>query len=269
MINRKGGCGKTTTAVSVAAVLGEMGRRVLLVDLDPQGSASAWLAHGPTDGRELFDAFVGTRWLAELAEPSRASGVDLVSASSWLVTAERNLQVDLALGAIRAIERIPKDWDFVILDCPPTLGYLASAALCASREAIIPTEAHGLDLPGIESVVDEMERIHGRLNPALVLTGIVVGRVSRTNHTRDVISELLAAHGPEVFDATIRDSIRVPEAAAAGLPVTVYAPSSKVAADIRAVAEEVILRDPDRREEPAGPTIGWRRIVDRLVGTRS
>jgi chromosome partitioning protein len=269
LINRKGGCGKSTTAVSVAAALGELGQRVLLVDLDPQGSASEWLAGGPTASRDLFDAFVGTRQLADLAEPSRASCVDLVSASSWLVTAERNLQVDLALGAIRALERIPEYWDFVILDCPPTLGYLASAALCAAREAIVPTEAHGLDMSGIESVMEEMERIRGRLNPDLLLTGIVVGRVTRTNHTRDVLAALHTAHGSDVFDQTIRDSIRVPEAAAVGLPVTVYAPTSAVAADVRAVAREVLRRNPDRHAEAPESAVGWRRLVDRLVGTRS
>ena len=269
LVNRKGGCGKSTTAVSLAAALGELGRRVLLVDLDPQGTASAWLVGGPTDSRDLFDAFVGTCELTDLAEPSRAFGVDLVAASSWLVTAERSLQVDLALGAIRALERVPPDWDFMILDCPPTLGYLASAALCGAREAIVPTEAHGLDISGIEAVIDEMARIRDRLNPDLILTGILVGRVTRTNHTRDVVAALHAAHGSDVFDQTIRDSIRVPEAAAVGLPVTAYAPSSAVAADIRAVAQEVLWRDPDREDAGAERTVGWRRLVDRLVGSRS
>ena len=130
VINAKGGCGKSAIAVNVAAALGERGLRTLLVDLDPQGSASDWLGAGPTGERDLFDAFVGTRELATLAAPSRAPLVDLVAASSWLVTAERTLQVDLAIGAIRAMERLPEEWDVVLVDCPPTLGYLATAALC-------------------------------------------------------------------------------------------------------------------------------------------
>ncbi len=269
VINRKGGCGKTTMAVGLAAALGEMGRRVLLIDLDPQGSASSWLGHGPGDERDLFDAFVGTRELAALAVPSRATGVDLVEASSWLVTAERALQVDLAMGAIRALERLPQDWDYVVVDGPPTLGYLATAALCGCHETLIPTEPHGLDIAGIESVLAEMDRIRGNLNPGLVLTGIVVGRVSRTNHARDVLAALGSSHPGAVLEATIRDSIRVPEAAAAGVAVTIHAPASPVAADIRAVAIEVARRDPDRPTEDAPQAAGWRGLVNRLVGARS
>jgi chromosome partitioning protein len=268
-INRKGGCGKSTAAVGVAASLAELGNRVLLIDLDPQGSSSTWLAGGPTDDQSLYETFIGTRDLADLVAPSRAAGVDVVVASSSLVTAERSLQVDLALGAIRALERLPtQTWDAVIIDCPPTLGYLASAALCGVREVIIPTQAHVLDVPGIESVIAEMTRIQVRLNPELTLTGIVVGRVSRTNHARDVAATLRAAHGADVFDQAIRDSIRVPEAAAAGLPVTVFAPGSPVAADIRAVAAEVIRRDPDERPGEPERVSGWRGVFDRFVGAR-
>jgi len=272
VINRKGGCGKTTATVSLAAALGELGRRTLILDLDPQGSASSWLGNGPTDRRELFDSFLGTRGIADLAVPTRAPCVDIVPASSWLVTAERRLQVDLALGAIRAMERIPESWDYVLVDCPPTLGYLASAALCGCREAIVPLQPHGLDASGVEPVLEEISRVRHQLNPALVLTGIVVGRVSRTNHARDVVARLRSAHGDSVFGPTIRDSIRVPEAAMAGQPVTAFAPDTAVARDIRAVAAELIRRDPNAlpvRRVEAGRAAGWRGVVGRLVGSRS
>jgi chromosome partitioning protein len=272
IINRKGGCGKTTTAVSLAGALAEAGRRTLLIDLDPQGSASSWLGNGPTDGRELFETFLGTHILADLVVPTRAAGVEMVPASSWLVTAERSLQVDLALGAIRAMERLPPAWDFVLVDCPPTLGYLASAALCGCREAILPVHPHGLDTSGIEPVIEEIARIRERLNPGLVLSGIVVGRVSRTNHARDVVAWLRATRGPEVFQPMIRDSIRMPEAALAGLPVTTYAPASAVADDIRAVAAELIRRDPDGwagDDAETDRSTGWRSVVGRFVGSRS
>jgi chromosome partitioning protein len=271
-INRKGGCGKTTTAVSLAAALGESGRRTLVIDLDPQGSASSWLSTGPTDRRELFEAFLGTQSLVDLAEPTRAAGVDLVPSSSWLVTAERSLQVDLALGGIRVLERLPDEWDFVLVDCPPTLGYLATAALCGCHEAVLTVQPHGLDQAGIAAVLGEMNRVRRQLNPGLIMTGILVGRVSRTNHARDVIADLRETYGDDVFEQTIRDSIRVPEAALAGLSVTASAPDSPVAGDIRAVAAELVRRDPD------GPVIrwadedrsaGWRGVVGRLVGSRS
>ena len=272
IINRKGGCGKTATTVGLAAALGESGRRALILDLDPQGSASSWLGNGATDRRELFDTFLGTRSLADLAEPTRAAGVDLVPASSWLVTAERSLQVDLALGAIRAMERLPASWDVVLVDCPPTLGYLATAALCGCREAIIPIQPHGLDASGIGPVLAEMSRIRLQLNPGLLLTGILVGRTSRTNHARDVVAWLRSTHGDDVFDTTIRDSIRIPEAAMAGLPVTAFAPSAAVAGDFRALAAELLQRNPDG--EDTGPienerAAGWRGVMSRLAGSRS
>jgi chromosome partitioning protein len=272
IINRKGGCGKTTATVNIAAALGESGRRTLLLDLDPQGSASSWLGAGPNDQRDLFEAFLGTRSLADLAEPTRAFGVDLVPASSWLVTAERTLQVDLALGAIRALERLPAAWDFVLVDCPPTLGYLASAALTGCREALVPVQPHGLDVWGIEPVMEEMDRVRQQLNTALVLAGIVVGRASRTNHAREVVASLRATYGDDVFQQTIRDSIRVPEAATAGLAVTEFVPDAAIAADIRAVAAELVRRDPDEQDlDPveAERASGWRGMVGRLVGSRS
>ena len=272
MINRKGGCGKTATTVSLAGALGESARRTLVIDLDPQGSASSWIGPGPTDGRELFETFLGTQSLIDLVQPSRAPGVDIVPASSWLVTAERTLQVDLALGAIRALERLPAAWDFVLIDCPPTLGYLASAALCGSREVLLPLQPHGLDASGVEPVLEEMARIRQQLNPGLILTGIVAGRVSRTNHARAVMAGLRETYDGDLFEATIRDSIRVPEAAAAGVPVTAYVPDANVAADVRAVAEELVARDPDRkdpREDESDQQAGWRGLVGRLVGSRS
>ena len=268
IINRKGGCGKTTTAVSLAAAFGEIGRRTLLIDLDPQGSASSWIGPGPTDDRDLFDAFVGTRELSALAIPSRATGVDLIPASPWLVTAERTLQIDLALGLIRAIQRMPDSWDAVIVDCPPTLGYLASSALSGCREAIVPTEPHQLDLTGMDDALAEMDRIRVSLNPRLVLTAIVVNRMNRTNHARGVVAGLAYRYPGLVVQPSIRDSIRVPEASAAGLPVTVHAPSSSVAADLRAVAAEIDRRDPDRPPDDAPPAHGLRQIIERLVSAR-
>jgi chromosome partitioning protein len=265
VINRKGGCGKSTTAVNVAAALGELGHRALVIDLDPQGTASTWLGPGPTDDRELFDAFVGTRELADLAIHSRAPRVDLVPASSWLVTAERTLQLDLAMGTIRAVERLPEEWDIVLVDCPPALGYLGSAALCGCHEALLPTEPHALGIAGVDDALAEMERIRGTLNPGLVLTGIVVDRDRRTNHVRRVIAQLREEHGDDVLVHTLRDSIRVAEAAAAGLPVTSYVPDAAVSHDVRAVAADILDRDPDRNGHEDSHS-GWRGVMERLVG---
>ena len=118
VINHKGGAGKTTTSVNLAAAIGETGTRVLLIDLDPQGSASEWVgAHD--DSRGMFDVFVGTVEFAALAQRTIVPGVDIVPASPWLVTAERTLMGDLAAAFVRAVGRLPANWDIVIADCPP------------------------------------------------------------------------------------------------------------------------------------------------------
>ncbi len=137
---------------------------------------------------------------------------------------------------------------------------------------LLPLQPHGLDASGVEPVLEEMARIRQQLNPGLILTGIVAGRVSRTNHARDVMAGLRETYDGDLFQATIRDSIRVPEAAAAGVPVTAYVPDANVAADVRAVAEELVARDPDRKDSieiAADQQAGWRGLVGRLVGSRS
>ena len=163
VINRKGGSGKTTTAVNTAAALSEMGLSVLLIDLDPQGSASEWLDRTGTD-EGMFQSFMGTGDLARLAVPTDVPGLDLIPASSWLVTAERSLMGDLSLGISRAILGLPRRWAFVIVDCPPSLSYLSIGVLMAVRELVIPVEAHGMALSGADAVIDELPSIRS-LNP--------------------------------------------------------------------------------------------------------
>ncbi len=261
VVNRKGGSGKTTTAVSVAAALAERGLPTLLIDLDPQASASIWLAE-PSDDRHSFDALVGTRDLGAIAVRTAVKGLQIVPSSAWLLTAERTMMADIGVGVMRAVGRLKPAWEFVIIDCPPSLSYLAVGALMAAREVLIPVEAHAIALPGVAAVVREIDRLRSTLNPALGAPLIVACRVNRTVHARQVVAELDRVHGRRLARTTIRESIRLAEAEAARRPITMYAPESGACLDYRQLAEELL----EQRESPGpDPRRGsrWRSVFTR------
>jgi chromosome partitioning protein len=242
VVNRKGGSGKTTTAVSLAAALAERGSPVLLVDLDPQASASGWLAGSPADRAEPA-AFIATHDLGSLRVDTSVPNLQLIRSSGDLLTAERTLQADLSLKVMRAIGGLPHRWGFVILDCPPSLSYLSVGALMAAGEVVIPVEAHSIALPGVAAIVHEMQRVQSTLNPGLREPLIVACRVNRTLHARWVIDELRRRYGWRVAQTAIRESVRLAEAEAARLPITAFAPESGAAEDYRRLAEELIERE--------------------------
>jgi chromosome partitioning protein len=250
VVNRKGGSGKTTTAVSLAAVLAERGLSVLLIDLDPQASASDWLGKTSED-RGIFDAFVGMRELGDLAVKTKVPGLHIVPSSPWLLTAEQTLKGDMSVGVFRATEKLDRNWDFVIIDCPPSLSYLAVGALMAVREVIIPVEAHSIVLPGVAAVVREMSRIQSDLNPHLRSPMIVACRLNRTLHARQVVEELNRVYGWRLARTTIRDSIKLAEAEAARMPITTYAPESGACIDYRLLAEEILAREEAAERSPS------------------
>ncbi len=239
--NHKGGSAKTTTTVNLAAALGEQGFRVLVIDMDPQGSATSWLG-SPAAGRNVLDAYMGHADLAAMAVASSAPGVQLIPSTPWLVAADRRRETDLALGVIRTIEALPARWDFVFVDCPPLQGYLALAPLSACRHVLVPVEAHVLALSGLVSLLDAMDEVRARLNPALVLDAILACRVSQTRHAREVVQRLRGHYPAHMFQTVVRENITLAEAPSFQLPITQYAPSSQGAKDYRAVARELLER---------------------------
>jgi chromosome partitioning protein len=265
VVNRKGGSGKTTTAVSLAAALAERGASVLLIDLDPQASASAWLAEA-SDDRAPFDAFVGTRDLASIAVKTAVPGLQIVRSSAWLVTAERTMMGDIGVGVLRAVGRLKPDWGFVIIDCPPSLSYLSVGALMAVREVVIPVEAHSIALPGVASVVSEIGRLQSALNPSLRNPLIVACRVNRTRHAKQVIDELDRVYGGLLAGAKIRESIRLAEAEAARMPITQFAPDSGVCLDYRQLAEEILEREVIPEAAPRHES-RWRHLFTRIAAS--
>jgi chromosome partitioning protein len=263
VVNRKGGSGKTTTAVCVAAELAERGFPVLLIDLDPQGSASAWLGQ-PSDERGAADAFAGTRDLRAVAVRTHIPGLSMVRSSVRLLAAERTLTSSVSVGVVRAVEGLRTDWAFVIIDCPPSLSYLSVGALMAAHEVIIPVEAHFGALSGVAAVVREIRRNQTTLNPLLRNPLIVACRANRTNHSRQVIDELDRTYGWLLARVTIRESIRLAEAEAAQMPITDYAPDSGACLDYRLLVDELLERgellEPRPRHESR-----WRRFFPRSL----
>jgi chromosome partitioning protein len=248
--NSKGGSAKTTTTVNLAAALGELGHRVLVIDIDPQGSASSWLGvEGTTDG--VAEAIDGRIPLSELLYETTAPGVVLVPASPSIVVADPQEETQVALGFMRAMDALPALWDVVMVDCPPSLGYLAIAPLTVCQEALVPVEARVLAVTGLTSLLETMTRVQRRLNPGLRLAGIVACRVNRTLHARAIV-ERLGDEFPESFMTTrIRESIRLAEAPSFQLPITLFAPDSAGAKDYRALARELMTGWPAPTNPPS------------------
>ncbi len=263
VISRKGGSGKTTTTVNLAAALAERGARTLVVDLDPQGSATEALGARPA-GREAFDVVVGTRELHRSAAATPFGNLWLVPSSPWLATAERTLLGDLSVAVARAIQRLDRRWDFVLVDCPPSMSFLSVGALSGVGEAIIPVETHAIAMTGVAPVLGEVVRLRTALNPGLESVRIVPSRTNRTRHSRDVVDELHEAYGELVTLTRIRESVRVAEAWAARLPVVHYAPDSAVAADFRLLAREIASPPGISGDAPRGSW--WKELLP-LAGT--
>jgi chromosome partitioning protein len=241
VINHKGGSGKTTTAVNLGAAMAELGRRVLLVDLDPQGSSTTWLRCTPK-ARDTYEALLGDRDLSFLVTRTFVGGLELVPASPRLASERWQEQRDLSVGTMRALQGLPHRWDLVLIDCPPMAGYISMGVLGACNDVLVPVEAHAIALSGVAGVATDVARVRANLNPSLDLAAILPCRVNRTIHAREVLEELRERYGSRVMSTTVRESIRLPEAAAAQLPITAYAPRSTGAQDYRAAAIELLRR---------------------------
>lgn len=239
--NNKGGSGKTTTTVNLAAAFAQRGLRVLVVDLDPQGSATYWL-RGSDSARGLVEFSAGGMRVSELISKSSVRGVDLIPTSASLVPPGDGSQNETGLSIVRAFARLPDYWDLVLIDTPPTLGYLSLASIVVSDRIIIPVEAHALGLVGVATVIGSIDRARRHVNPKVALLGIIVCRVRATRHMREIVARLRAEFGVGVLANTVREAIVVAEAPALRVPITEYAPGSRVVEDYQAVAAELLGR---------------------------
>ena len=247
-VNHKGGSGKTTTAVNLAAALAETGRRVLLVDLDPQASASAWL--GVSDeGRGFLDALLGRGSLDQVLRGTETAGVDLIPSSPWLLAAERSLaELAAANGRMSSlVAHLPDRWDYLIVDCPPALGVLTANAFACVDELLIPVEAHFMAIKGVVQLLRGVDRARETINPRLHVSGIVACRVdARTRHCPEVVERLREHFGDLVHTVVLRENVRLAECPSFAQPITRYDPRSSGAADYRELAREVIAQEHPR-----------------------
>ena len=241
--NQKGGCAKTTTAVNLAAALAELKKRVLLIDLDPQANASQWL--GAKDPQKnSFVLLSSKNPITEVIQPTEVENVDVISGNQNLVSIERALANELGVDFLlkrRLKDLNPKNWDFVIIDTPPTLGLLTVNALVCSNELLIPVTTHIMTLVGVAQLMTKYEEIKEFLNPDLKILGILPSRVdTRTKHSKEILQTLVDRFGNKVLKCTIRENIRLAEAPSFSESILTYDERSGAAKDYRDLAREII-----------------------------
>ncbi|WP_407983965.1 ParA family protein [Prescottella defluvii] len=246
MCNQKGGVGKTTSTINLGASLAQYGRRVLLVDLDPQGALSAGLgvAHHDLD-RTVHNLLVERTPIDDVLMRTRIDGLDLLPSNIDLSAAEIQLVTEVGreqtLG--RVLHPVLDRYDYVLIDCQPSLGLLTVNALACADSVIIPMECEYFSLRGLALLNDTVDKVRDRLNPRLTLEGIVVTMFdSRTLHAREVMSRVVEVFGDLVYDTVINRTVRFPETSVAGEPIVTWAPKSGGAEAYRALAREVIHR---------------------------
>jgi chromosome partitioning protein len=246
LCNQKGGVGKTTTAISLGAALAEYGRKVLAVDFDPQGALSAGLGVTTHEVPNIYDLMLGSvKDVRSAIQPTSMPNLDVIPANIDLSAAEVHLVNEIAREQILAkvLKQVEDDYDVVLIDCQPSLGLLTVNALTASHGVLIPLECEFFALRGVALLVETIDKVRDRLNPAIQLDGILATMYdSRTLHSREVLERVVETFGDKVFETVIGRTVKFPDASVSGTPILQFAPDHAASEAYRQLARELVHR---------------------------
>ncbi len=243
IINQKGGVGKSTTAINLAASLGDLGKRVLVVDFDPQGNATSGFGVDKDElEHDVYDSLTNDMPLSQIVVESPVPNVYVAPATIQLAGAEIELVSVMARESVLryVLEDVRDDYDYIFVDCPPSLGLLTVNSLVAADSLLIPIQCEFYALEGLTKLLESMRMVKGRLNPKLDIFGVVMTMFdARTTLSRQVVDEVREYFGQKVFNTIIPRNIKLGEAPSHGLPINLYDPRSKGAIAYAELAKEV------------------------------
>ena len=247
MCNQKCGVGKTTSSINIGGALSQYGRRVLIVDFDPQGAATVGLGINANAVEDtVYTALFNPRMdVHSVIHHTDFENLDIMPANIDLSAAEVQLVTEVGREQVLAgvLRQVKDEYDVIIIDCQPSLGLLTVNALTAADGVIIPVAAEFFALRGVALLMQSIEKVQSRINPSLEVYGVLVTMYTRTLHCEEVLQRIYEAFQGKVFHSVISRSIKLPDSTVAAAPITIYAPSHKTAKEYREVARELIAND--------------------------